>query len=64
MKIVCVDNYDREFYDDILVCKNIRNEKWGNVMVDALNSRKGENSELLYKLVEDDYKLFKFEDII
>ena len=64
MKIVCVDNYDREFYDDILVCENIRNEKWGNVMVDALNSRKGENSELFYKLVEDDYKLFKFEDII
>ena len=64
MKIVCVDNYDREFYDDILVCENIRNEKFGNIMVDALNSREGSNSEWFYKLVEDDYKLFKFEDII
>ena len=64
MKIVCVDNYDREFYDDILVCENIRNEKFGNIMVDALNSREGSNSEWFYKLVEDDYTLFKFEDII
>ena len=36
----------------------------GNTMVDALNSIMGSNSEWFYKLVEDDYKLFKFEDII
>ena len=23
MKIVCVDNYDRELYNDVLVCENI-----------------------------------------
>ena len=64
MKIVRVDNYDRELYNDVLVCENIRNEKFGNIMVDALNSREGSNSEWFYKLVEDDDKLFKFEDII
>ena len=64
MKIVRVDNYDRELYNDVLVCENIINEKLGDIMINALNYREGRNSEWFYKLVEDDYKLFKFEDMI
>ena len=61
MKIVGVDNYDRESCDDILVCENVKNEYYGNYIVDRLNEKRG---DIFYKLVNDDYKLFKFRDII
>lgn len=61
MKIVGVDNYDREIYDDILVCENVKNKYYGNKIVDMLNRQAENGGETFYKLVEDDYKLFVFE---
>jgi len=60
MKVICVDNYDREIYDDVLVCDNVNNY-YGKQIVKSLNDKAGEDSSNYYRLVEDDYKLFKFE---
>lgn len=74
MKIIGVDNYDREMYEDVLVCENVKNEYYANTIVDVLNygvkikptERKDLNfmhelnliSDTFYKVVDDDYELF------
>lgn len=61
MKIVCVDNFDRETISDVLICENIA-FGYGEDIVKFLNDRySGNSSSDFYKLVSDDYKLFKFE---
>jgi hypothetical protein len=61
MKIVCTDNFDREIISDTLVCENI-NKYHGERIVEFLNENdSGNNSPNFYTLVEDDYKLYKFE---
>ncbi len=57
MKIIAVDNYDRESVNDILICENVH--KWyGDMIVKMLN----EKSDIsFFKLVPDDTKLYKFE---
>jgi hypothetical protein len=61
MKIICVDNFARETHDDTLVCENV-SEYYGKILVDLLNDKlSGEHSSDYYKLVEDDYKLYKYE---
>jgi len=58
MKIICVDNYDRELYDDTLIAENVHN-CYGEQIVSSLNDNERDNSEGYFKLVEDDYKLFE-----
>lgn len=74
MKIIGVDNYDREMYEDILVCENVKSEYYANKIVDVLNygiainkeDRKDTTfmnklnlvSDTFYKIVDDDYELF------
>lgn len=58
MKIIGVDNYDREYISDFLVCENV-NKGYGNELVNYLN--KQDDQPRFYKLVEDDYKLYVFE---
>lgn len=60
MKLIKVDNYDREYYDDVLIAENVH-KGYGELIANLLNNRVGENSEDFFKLVEDDYELFKFE---
>lgn len=61
MKIIAVDNFDRETHDDVLVCENV-NEFYSKVIVEFLNDKySGEHASEYYKAVEDDYKLYKFE---
>jgi len=61
MKIISVDNFDRETIDDELVCENV-NEQYGKVITDALNDRfSGVDGIVFFKLVEDDHTLYKFE---
>lgn len=60
MKIICVDNYDREMYDDILIAENV-DERWGNHIVELLNNDYRKSNGDYFKFVENDYKLFKFE---
>lgn len=74
MKIIGVDNYDREMYGDVLVCENVTSEYYANKIVDVLNygivinkeDRKDMTfmnklnlvSDIFYKIVNDDYELF------
>lgn len=61
MKIVAVDNYDREMKNDILVCENV-NQRYGNFLTNQLNDKfSGANGDKFFQLVEDNYKLYKFE---
>ncbi|RXZ78039.1 hypothetical protein EBB07_28700 [Paenibacillaceae bacterium] len=59
MKIIKTDNYDRDSVADILIAENI-NTYYGEKMVDLLNDKfSGEGSSDFYKLVEDNYKLWR-----
>lgn len=60
MKIIMVDNYDREIFSDILICENI-NEYTGEKVCEFLNSNEQRSFDSWFKLVKDDYKLFEFE---
>ena len=60
MKIICVDNFQRDTKNDSLVAENI-NVHYGEYIVRLLNEHEGEHSPNFYKLVEDDYKLYKWE---
>lgn len=57
MKIVAVDNYDRESVSDELICENV-NEYHGKRIVNLLNLDAGEHSDWFFELKEDDYKLY------
>lgn len=74
MKIIGVDNYDRENYGDVLVCENVTSEYYANKIVDVLNYGKSLTredklnftfmntvnliSDTFYKVVDDNYELF------
>jgi len=61
MKIINCDNFDREIYDDRLICENV-NEYYAGIIVKVLNDKfGGEDSADFYKAVTDDYKLYKYE---
>lgn len=61
MKIIKVDNFDRENHSDILVCENV-NEFYGKAIVGFLNDKlSGPSIPDYYRLVSDDYKLYEFE---
>jgi len=61
MKIICVDNFDRDYESDYLVCENVE-EYYGKEIVEFLNNKhSGNESPYYYRLVEDEYKLYKFE---
>jgi len=62
MKIICVDNFDRDFKSDSLVCENI-SKYYGEMIVKFLNEKNKDdvNNPNFYRLVEDNYKLYKFE---
>ena len=62
MKIINTDNFDREDHSDSLVCENV-SEFYGKIIVKALNDKlSGSTSPDYYRLVPDDYKLYKFEE--
>lgn len=58
MKVIGLYEYNNEKINDILVCENI-NGYYGELFRDLLN--KMNNSTYCYDLVEDNYKLYKFE---
>lgn len=60
MKIICVDNYDREFRDDILIAINVH-PSYGKLLVDTINDSPKRYDGDFFRLVEDNYELFKFE---
>ncbi len=62
MKIIAIDNFDRDIVDDVLVCENVTGKMYGECMVKALNEEfSGSDMPRFFKLVPDAYKLKKFE---
>ena len=59
MKIISVDNFNRDEVSDKLIAENVNNY-YGNEIVKFLN-KGDENSQDFYKLVENDHKLYKYE---
>jgi len=56
MKVIRVDNYDRELYADKLIKENLSEES-ANVLAASLNVN--DNDPWYYRVVHDDYKLFE-----
>lgn len=59
MKIVCVDNYARESIADRLVAENIALKDEADAICESLNENAGNDSNYFYKVVEDDYRLWR-----
>jgi len=61
MKIICVDNFDRETVNDVLVAENV-NEYYGKKIVKLMQTHlASDNGFDWFKLVADDYKLYEFD---
>ena len=60
MKIVMTDNYARDYVDDVLICENV-SHAYGTIIVDCLNDSITRAHDKYFILVDDDYKLVKFE---
>ena len=61
MKIICVDNFDRESKSDSLVCENV-NKYMGETITEFLIEKfSGDSSTEFFRLVENDHKLYTFE---
>lgn len=60
MKIIRVDNFNRETVSDLLVCENI-SQHYGEIIVGLLNNKESNESPNFFKLVQDDYKLYNFQ---
>ena len=62
MKIIRVDNFNREYIPDSLVAENVQFEGYAKVMCDALNNRYSDaHSPDFFVVKPDDYELQKFE---
>lgn len=57
MKIIAVDNFNREDVADRLVCEGIKYRPEGEKMLEALRAACNGSSTCWYQLVEDDYRL-------
>ena len=60
MKIIGVDNLDRENINDILICENVH-EYYIDSIIKILNDKIGNHNRYYCQAVEDNYKLYKFE---
>ena len=61
MKIICRDNYDRDNISDKLIAEHV-NPHYGERIVRLLNTAcLSAIHDEHFNLVDDDYKLYKFE---
>lgn len=61
MKIVGVDNFNRDNVSDFLVCENV-DEYWAEIICEELNNKlSGETSREFFMVKEDDYKLYEVD---
>ena len=61
MKIIKIDNFDRENVDDVLIAENVK-EPYACCFVDFLNKKYSRpNASWFYVVVSDDYKLHVFD---
>jgi hypothetical protein len=59
MKIIKVDNHNKETYNDVLIAENVH-AGYGKIIVDLLNNNARRSDSDFFKLVDDNYKLYKF----
>lgn len=60
MKIVKIDNFDRDHIDDVVIAENV-SEYYAKVIVAHLNQKfSGDNSQDYFVVKPDDYKPRKF----
>jgi len=60
MKLIKVDNYNRETFNDILIAEKI-NEEYTEKIAELFNENPNNPECDWYRVVEDDYKLYRFE---
>ncbi len=60
MKIIAVDNFDREIRSDEVIAENL-NDYYAKLITRLLNAGLPEDSDLFFRAVENDYKLYIFE---
>jgi len=60
MKIICVDNFDRDYVPEHLVATGLV-KFYADKIVTILNASEPENSPNYYKAVEDTYELRKVD---
>lgn len=61
MKIIAVDNFDKETHDDVLICENV-SEYYSKLIVDFLNDKhSGEHADEYFMAVKDDHVLYTFD---
>lgn len=61
MKIIQVDNFNRETVSDTLIAENV-NKMFAKHITDFLNEKfSGGASPNYYRAVDDNYKLYEFE---
>ncbi len=60
MKIIRVDNFDRNYISDGLIAENV-NEFFAKLIVKLLNKHTGEHSQDYFKAVSDDHKLYVYD---
>lgn len=60
MKVIAVDNYNRENISDFLYLDGL-SEDTAKEVANRLNAKAGQDAERFYKAVTEDYQLYKFE---
>lgn len=63
MKVIAVDNFDRENVDDVLIKDNLSKEEADKIAKDYNDNIMSDNHPIFYKAVDDNYKLFKVSDL-
>jgi len=60
VKIIGIDNFDRDNVSDILIAENV-NEYYGKIIIKFLQECCTSQDLYFPRLVPDDHKLYKFE---
>ena len=61
MKVIKIDNFNRDNVSDVLICENVK-KYIGEFFVKSLNEAfSSGNSPDFFRLVPDDYKLYEWK---
>ena len=61
MKIIAVDNFNRDEVDDLLIAENV-DPYYAQTITNALNDKySGDHAPHFFRAVQDDHKLNKWE---
>lgn len=60
MKVICIDNFNREHISDTLFRDNLSEQEAMDIAKEQ-NRKQGEFGDKYFRAVGDDYKLYRFE---